>query len=701
MSNEAHKADQIAFRYYNKLASVVHASRATTEPNPQAKVDKWFNLETPDAEIFKEPLRPYRTLSNVPNPLPFELQVLLSVPDLSPNQVLVCRGADSSRLRIEPTPKYILLESWSVQFSPRRGAGGGDSADLGLSTVYKHGIGLFRSIYTLLRVLPTWKLHKRLRRRLSVPSNRNANLNIELRVRSGRDQDGVLGFDVSPAAQAPPLVTESHTFPSVPHPYGSITLSVRYLTNPLFHLDELESLLSSRFFSLDEGADFTPTLVKNQQRESLSSSPGSLPLRTSLPASPPTSTSLADRLARQSVQPSHTHSRTTSFPAPGAARLPPLQGSRAGAATDLGGTSGQSSASSRFEIPALPVPRLRRESMGSDLPSLPGPLPIRRPQLNPLNPFKASTLSSGSPSLHSPSPSLRQASPLPSRGPGPPALSSSPRVPPSPGSYGRLSSSPIAPLRPSPPFQPGSLGDRRSVNSADGGGSGSMGGDGRRRYSTSFGHRYKDSLGGASEVSTGSGERKERESDRGGVSVLDLSSPFFGANADEEDLSAFVSDASQPKPLNRHYRAQNPDPVRDPILEGHVPDQLGQPSRSSSPAGAPYARERPLLTSEDAVDDQLRRMNATFVASLEMLGSPRRRERTRSSPGPGPGPGDGEVRSLGSPGPRVERISEITEEGAEREHRRKCVCEPELAGRRRACAYAESAVATETWLAHE
>ena len=117
----------------------------------------------------------------------------MSVPDLSANQVLVCRGADSSRLRIEPTPNFILLESWSVQFSPRRGGSGGD-ADLGLSTVYKHGIGLFRSIYTLLRVLPTWKLHKRLRRRVALPSNRNANLNIELRVRSGRDQDGVLGF---------------------------------------------------------------------------------------------------------------------------------------------------------------------------------------------------------------------------------------------------------------------------------------------------------------------------------------------------------------------------------------------------------------------------------------------------------------------------------------------------------------------------
>ena len=171
---------------------------------------------------------------------------------------------------------------------------------------------------------------------------------------------------MSPAANAPPLLTESHTFPSVPHPYGSIAISVRYLTNPHFQLDELESLLSSRFFSLDEGADFTPTLVKNQQRDSFSSSPGSLPLRTSLPASPPSTTSLADRIARQAPQPSH--SRTTSFPALSAStRHPPLQ-IRSGAAPDTGGIiSGQSSASSRQEAPALPVPnaRLRKESMGS------------------------------------------------------------------------------------------------------------------------------------------------------------------------------------------------------------------------------------------------------------------------------------------------------------------------------------------------
>ena len=175
-------------------------------------------------------------------------------------------------------------------------------------------------------------------------------------------------LDVSPAANAPPLLTESHTFPSVPHPYGNITISVRHLTNPHFQLDELESLLSSRFFSLDEGADFTPTLIKNQQRDSLSSSPGSLPLRTSLPASPPSSTSLVDRITRQPSQPSYTHSRTTSFPTLSiSTRQPPLQ-IRPGVAPDTGGVvSGQSSVSSRQEVPALAVPnaRLRKESMGS------------------------------------------------------------------------------------------------------------------------------------------------------------------------------------------------------------------------------------------------------------------------------------------------------------------------------------------------
>lgn len=53
---------------------------------------------------------------------------------------------------------------------------------LALPTIYKHGIPLFRSLYSLLRVLPVWKLYKRLKRRTG-GVNRNGHLGISLRVK--------------------------------------------------------------------------------------------------------------------------------------------------------------------------------------------------------------------------------------------------------------------------------------------------------------------------------------------------------------------------------------------------------------------------------------------------------------------------------------------------------------------------------------
>ena len=153
-----------------------------------------FNLETPDTDTFRDSLRIYRSVSATPFLPPFELQVLLAVPDLTTNQVLVYLGADSPRLRIEPTPKFILLESWSLIFSQQQRED--NDLDLAPSTIYKHGIGLFRSLYTLLRVLPTWKLHKRLRRRTISGMHRNGHLSIELRVRTSSHLEaaGVLEF---------------------------------------------------------------------------------------------------------------------------------------------------------------------------------------------------------------------------------------------------------------------------------------------------------------------------------------------------------------------------------------------------------------------------------------------------------------------------------------------------------------------------
>lgn len=601
MSNDIQKADQIAHRFYTKLCLVVSNARATSELKSQSKVDKWFNLETPDSDLFKDHLRIYKAVSTAPAPPPFELQVLLSVPDLITNQVLVHLAHDSSRSRVDPTPRHIVLENWLINFVPEPHRDN-DADSVAPSTIYKHGIPLFRSIYSLLRVLPSWKLYKKLRRRTS-NAFRNGNLSIHLRVK-GLD-DGVsvtdsLDFDTPPAPNASPLQHQTHLFPAIPHPSGTLSLTITYLSSPNFQLDELESLLSSRFLSLDEGPEFTPTLAKNQQRDSLTGLPGSLPLRASLPRSPPSS--IADRFVLPAA---NSHSRTNSMPVSQSPRLGafPVSRTSTGAGINAGSTSALSIASSRQDSSTAwskedtgPVSgvsaaaRIRLESMAgrsssADLPSAPGPLPIRRPGINPVHPFKTSTLSSGSPSLHSPSPSLRQPSPLAA---GNPSLPSRP-VPTSPNSSRVVPHSSIGFGRQSPSSIGGrSEGEDTSPKIPT-----------RKRYSSSFGHRYAAVGGGGSVGSTGSGDRAE-------------STSFLGVPTDDDEISIFVKDIDARKPLNAQ---RQPSPAFT----------QGLPTMASHTKSDSMGSAGPMLTREEEVDERLRHMNETFLASLEGLSGGRRR----------------------------------------------------------------------------
>lgn len=52
MSNDTQKADQIAHRLYVKLALVVNHARATLEPSPDAKVDKWVGTIVCAPRVF-------------------------------------------------------------------------------------------------------------------------------------------------------------------------------------------------------------------------------------------------------------------------------------------------------------------------------------------------------------------------------------------------------------------------------------------------------------------------------------------------------------------------------------------------------------------------------------------------------------------------------------------------------------------------
>lgn len=207
--------------------------------------------------------------------------------------------------------------------------------------------------------------------------------------------NGYVYLDEPLSPSSPALPTATYTFDPITHPMGVFSAAVTYLTSPHFELDTVEALLSSRFLSLDAGPDFTPTLARNSQRESMSGSPGSLPMRTSLPHSPPgdrtdrdkigrgmglgagTTSSIADRFVFPKDAPA-SGSRTSlpsTSPRARAAPLPPAgqvqrsvsaQQPQTGVGTGSAGSIGSSSRHSREEgREALSsIARVRRESTG-------------------------------------------------------------------------------------------------------------------------------------------------------------------------------------------------------------------------------------------------------------------------------------------------------------------------------------------------
>ncbi|KNZ79974.1 Autophagy-related protein 13 [Termitomyces sp. J132] len=578
MSSSDTQRAQIMFHLYTKLFNVVGEAR-NTSPSSAQKLDKWFNMEIPDCELFT---KDNRDVYKAVPPRRMEIQVLLTVPELGHNEVLVHLPPNSSRVRIQPVPRFVLLETFILDVIP------GPPTDVPLATIYKHCILLFRSLFTLLRVLPAWKLHKRLRRRV-------ASLGITLRVRSGSDSD-VLSLTNAES--------KTHTFPALPHLTGSFTLSTTYLAHPTFQLDELESLLSSRFISQDQ-RPFTPTLARASAASSSSPSPPRQP--SSLP--------------RSSLGKLHT-------------------GTRAQALKQPDSSTSSLSPSSSFYTSEAQQPRPR--------------YPF---------PFKSNTVSSTAFPTASPS------------APGHP-LSLTTRIAqherervaslphtPDPTSQGRTGPIPLH-VRQTSLSRPEDPAISTSTSTSSTSASGM-----RKRYSSSFGHRYATPPSPSSPSMPTSSPSTARPAPINTSSSprplsFSPSSPSFprpiprrtdstGGNGrssignrvrtDDEDISAFVQDIDMRKPLvGGRGRGCESDRDRElgTVLQQQQPKQTTgfdssqfksgsstnpEPALSSSSqhahAHAQSPPERQVLTTEAEIDARLSKMNEAFLTSLEGLGS--------------------------------------------------------------------------------
>nr|GAT47774.1 predicted protein [Mycena chlorophos] len=684
-TSDTQKANQIAHRIYTKLWQVVENGRIPDEPGlARTKTDKWFNLETQiTSTVPTAALDVYRTLS-AGQTKPMAIQVVLVVPPSVAGWALMHEGTTTTR--VEPEPRFVLLEEWVLSYVPLESVSSGSSTssmedpDIQPSTIYKNTIPLFRALYSFLRILPAWRTVVRLARR----RGNGRSLRVAVRLRPDNDNESMLRFGQRPGPTAAPLPTSTHTFPAIAHPAGTLSLSTTYLTTPSFTLQSLEALLSSRFADLDArprsnspsympsptsgatrmplgarpapgagaGADFdaaddddnegfVPTLARRSISISSTSFSPSSPSRhghaSPLPipgtsASPGRYTSVLQ--SRQRTESTHrptgsdpaststSYSRRIQMPIPAATDIDRFVLQAGAASTGAAGTSA-SPPSSSFELGrGLPSEREREREREKGVPigsggggggglsslatglgmgSVPGSAPS--PTMA-INPFKSNTLSRSSltGSL------LRGVSGSPGRAgiafPQPPGTPSQEPPPPSSSGVG--------------------MGLPGSASSSSGVGV-PVPGQQRKRYSSSFSHRYGaqpgSSVGSGGSGESGSqsggpgshgsfgvgaaalrdreGERERRESagaasgsgSRSG-SFLKSVDPQQQPGAQQDDISAFVKDLDSAPPLLGRYRDRPAPEDEDDGDDDENENEQGPPtsSISSSPSTSTASR---------------------------------------------------------------------------------------------------------------
>ncbi|OQO13278.1 hypothetical protein B0A48_01506 [Cryoendolithus antarcticus] len=277
---ETSKLNQIIQNFHTKAALMICSSRATLPQaygkNGEARQNKWFNVVLNETEALLEDLQDWRRpdLYDDPPP-PLEIEVYLDASQISQTQALTIideQGkrwdvADSLRTSADSSPRLdgapereIVIERWIIEMGEASRYKAAQLNDA-LPNVYKKGVILFRSLFTFSRLLPAWKLHRRLSRQ---PSSVQP-LKLRFRIRQRRS-GSLASLDQDPL-QTPLYpthlhdsdtnITEHHAFPPLLCAAAPLSISVDYRTNCDFHIADAEALLSSRFAGLDAFASYS------------------------------------------------------------------------------------------------------------------------------------------------------------------------------------------------------------------------------------------------------------------------------------------------------------------------------------------------------------------------------------------------------------------------------------------------------------
>ncbi|KAI9106197.1 autophagy-related protein 13-domain-containing protein [Phlyctochytrium arcticum] len=273
----AGRAEQIIQNVYSKVAQVVVQSRVTEyalNPNSSGrKLNKWFNLETLDIDNLKEELKFWRAHSvSSAQPPPLMIDVFLDLSGLTPGQSLMLRNETTQRRQrighdqlqsVDPVTgnpieqKAVLLESWVLTLSHPI-----PSQPPDLPIVYKKSVALFRSLYSYVRLMPTYRLHRRILRQRTGP------LRIGYRLSTSRMMPiDEAGLDQLHSSGDMRRGLAECNFGSIDTPFGVFNLHVNYRLECNFSVEDPDAVLGARSADLDENF-FTPRSL-DRARESI------------------------------------------------------------------------------------------------------------------------------------------------------------------------------------------------------------------------------------------------------------------------------------------------------------------------------------------------------------------------------------------------------------------------------------------------
>lgn len=268
------KLNQVAYNYFTKTAQVIALARSDRNPsgivtNLQPKVNKWFNLDLPEVQEIRDSLRQWKSIdisntNSADQPPPLVVEVFLDLRNLKDRQSVLFIDSFG---KYHPVPggslkSEIVLERWVIEFQPHANRSVSDMREDDLPVVYKKAIVLMRSLYTYLRLLPTWDLASSLSSRAKLDSEP---LHIGCRVVNGSrpiTSKGRVGLSKHLAKPASPSSISSTTSTNTDHlntvylsglnvHVGELQISVSYRKHVDFRVGDSEAILSNHFRTMD------------------------------------------------------------------------------------------------------------------------------------------------------------------------------------------------------------------------------------------------------------------------------------------------------------------------------------------------------------------------------------------------------------------------------------------------------------------